>query len=116
MTREEAHTLLEVMAIELTGELADIERPVTERTRLLGKQLKAIDMAIEALQREEAEEKGHCHRIRPGNVEVVVRCKDCVRKREWLVDYTHDSDWFCTLHECAMNDDDFCSYGERREP
>ena len=78
--------------------------------------VEAIDMAIEALQREEAEEKGHCHRIRPGNVEVVVRCKDCVRKREWLVDYTHDSDWFCTLHECAMNDDDFCSYGERREP
>ena len=30
MTREEAHTLLEVMAIELTGELADIECPVTE--------------------------------------------------------------------------------------
>lgn len=25
----------------------------------------AIDMAIEALQREEAEEKGYCHRIRP---------------------------------------------------
>ena len=46
----------------------------------------------------------------------VVRCKDCVRKQEWLIDYTHDSDWFCTLHECAMNDDDFCSYGERREP
>lgn len=49
MTREEAHTLLEVMAIELTGELADIECPVTERTKLLGKQLEAIDMAIEAL-------------------------------------------------------------------
>lgn len=50
MKREEAHTLLEVMAIELTGELANSERPVTERTKLLGKQLKAIDMAIEALQ------------------------------------------------------------------
>lgn len=49
MTREEAHTLLEVMAIELTGELADSECPVT-KTKLLGKQLKAIDMAIEALQ------------------------------------------------------------------
>ena len=39
--------------------------------------LEAIDMAIEALQREEAEEKGYCHRIIPSNVEVVVRCKDC---------------------------------------
>ena len=27
--------------------------------------LEAIDMAIEALRREEAEEKGYCHRIRP---------------------------------------------------
>ena len=35
------------------------------------------DMAIEALHREEAEEKGYCHRIIPSNVEVVVRCKDC---------------------------------------
>lgn len=52
MTREEARTLLEVMAIELTGELANSERPVTERTKLLGKQLKAIDMAIEALSAE----------------------------------------------------------------
>ena len=52
MTREEAHTLLEVMAIELTGELANSERPVTEQTKLLGKQLKAIDMAIEALSAE----------------------------------------------------------------
>lgn len=33
----------------------------------------ALDMAIEALHREEAEEKGWCHRIRPKNVEVVVR-------------------------------------------
>ena len=48
------------------------------------------------------------------SAEPIVRCKDCVRKQEWLVDYTHDSDWFCTLHECAMNDDDFCSYGERK--
>lgn len=56
MKREEAHTLLEVMAIELTGELANSERPVTERTKLLGKQLKAIDMAIEALSAEQEDE------------------------------------------------------------
>lgn len=56
MKREEAHTLLEVMAIELTGELANSERPVTERTKLLDKQLKAIDMAIEALSAEQEDE------------------------------------------------------------
>lgn len=63
MTREEAHTLLEVMAIELTGELADIECPVTERTKLLGKQLEAIDMAIEALQEVQRHEETFewCH-------------------------------------------------------
>lgn len=60
MTRKEAHTLLEVMAIELTGELADIECPVTERTKLLGKQLEAIDMAIEALSADAVQgERGH---------------------------------------------------------
>ena len=30
-----------------------------------GRLLEALDMAIEALQREEAEEKGYCHRIKP---------------------------------------------------
>lgn len=30
-----------------------------------GRLLEAIDMAIEALQREEAEAKGYCHRIKP---------------------------------------------------
>lgn len=46
MTREEAHTLLEIMAINITGELATIENPV------LTKQLEAIDTAIVALQNE----------------------------------------------------------------
>ena len=49
MTREEAHTLLEVMAINITGELAGSGHIITDQTKLLAKQLKAIDMAIEAL-------------------------------------------------------------------
>lgn len=73
-----------------------------------GKEDEAIDMAIEALHREEAEEKGYCHRIRPSNVEVVVLCKDC----RW---------WNSETNGCKRNpsveawyETDFCKYGERQ--
>ena len=89
MKREEAHTLLEVMAIELTGELANSERPVTERTKLLGKQLKAIDMAIEALKID------------------LVRCKECrFFKREECRYYI--------AHGIRRKPNDFCSYGKHK--
>lgn len=66
----------------------------------------AIDMAIEALHREEAEEKGYCHRIIPKNVEVVVRCKDC----------RHRDLFSCPLeYNDFTKDEDFCSWGERQE-
>lgn len=65
----------------------------------------ALDMAIEALHREEAEEKGYCHRIRPRNVEVVVRCKDC-RHRDLFSCPLTDNDF--------QKDDDFCSWGEHK--
>lgn len=48
MTREEAGKLLNKWGVLLPSEAQD-----------------AVDMAIEALQREEAEEKGYCHRIMP---------------------------------------------------
>lgn len=48
MTREEAIQVL-----------TDIKRIRSDEIA------KAIDMAIEALHREEAEEKGYCHRIKP---------------------------------------------------
>lgn len=50
MTREEAIAILEV-----SKHMATSGRMYNQ----------AIDMAIEALQREEAEAKGYCHRIRP---------------------------------------------------
>ena len=50
MTREEAMAILEV-----SKHMATSGRMYNQ----------AIDMAIEALQREEAEEKGYCHRIKP---------------------------------------------------
>lgn len=48
MTREEAGKLLNKWGVLLPSEAQD-----------------AVDMAIEALRREEAEEKGYCHRIKP---------------------------------------------------
>lgn len=85
-----------------------------------GDLLEALDMAIEALRREEAEEKGWCHRIRPKNVEVVVRCKDCrfamVRTLEEMNKPIKPQpilcEWFCI----GVENNDYCSYGERREP
>ena len=73
----------------------------------------AIDMAIEALRREEAEEKGYCHRIRPKNVEVVVRCKDC---KHYIVEGITTRYGWCHEYKHSVDEDDYCSYGERREP
>lgn len=69
--------------------------------------IEALRMAIEALHREEAEEKGYCHRIIPSNVEVVVRCKDC-RHRS-------DGGW-CDVYIQPRMETDFCNHGERQEP
>ena len=67
-----------------------------------------LDMAIEALHREEAEANGWCHRIRPKDVEVVVRCKDCK--------YYYSTEIATASIMCShMHEDDFCNYGERRE-
>ena len=51
--------------------------------------IEAIDMAIEALQREEAEAKGYCHRIKPKEylsadaVPTVIRAKTFMRKEDF---------------------------------
>lgn len=90
----------------------------------------AIDMAIEALHREEAEAKGWCHRIRPkgemrepteeerasvkryidsisADVVAVVRCKDC----------RHHGMSACPMWEGSITDDYmWCYFGERVEP
>ena len=72
----------------------------------------ALNMAIEALHREEAEEKGYCHRIRPSNVEVVVRCKDC----RWHHTSRKSGRQICA-HQNGLvyaADNSFCSHAERR--
>ena len=53
MTREEAIKILKAIRV-----YECYPKSASEETK------EAIDMAIEALQREEAEEKGYCHRIR----------------------------------------------------
>lgn len=53
MTREEAMPVLKEISTTLKSWSGFTSYP------------QAIDMAIEALQREEAEEKGYCHRIKP---------------------------------------------------
>lgn len=43
----------------------------------------------------------------PGeDVEKVVRCKDCT---------IYNGHRYCTYFECTVFDDDFCSYGKRKE-
>lgn len=71
----------------------------------------AIDMAIEALQREEAEANGYCHRIRPKDVEVVVRCKDC---RWYSVKGKTTMYGWCDANWISVNETDYCSKGERQ--
>ena len=37
----------------------------------------------------------------------IVRCKEC---------YMCDEEMWCSFYDSIMESDDFCSYGERREP
>lgn len=74
----------------------------------------ALNMAIEALQREEAEENGWCHRIRPKNVEVVVRCKDCKWYKK-IVEKSKSGLCHYDIVARCLHDEDYCSHGERRE-
>lgn len=101
MTREEAITILK----DISWQMGSVKR---------WENIEAIDMAIEALHREEAEEKGYCHRIRPSNVEVVVRCKNC---KHWSGNGKMHNNHLCKRAQDQNIDywtrgDDFCSYGE----
>ena len=112
MNREEAILLLH--------DMKDTYDEIHENTNgdLGYEQMTALDMAIEALHREEAEEKGYCHRIMPSNVEVVVRCKDCRHSRVYQTDSKGTMQTYCVAFVMSrtVTDDDYCSWGERREP
>lgn len=45
----------------------------------------------------------------------VVRCKYCIHKG-WVQEPCHGrSIAYCHIHEICIREDDFCSYGERKE-
>ncbi len=44
----------------------------------------------------------------------IVRCKEC--KHRYRSGYRGDEYWVCDFMDAKIKDDDFCSYGERREP
>ena len=49
-------------------------------------------------------------------VEIPVRCKDCKYWERWATTCGVADKGYCNCHEVdAMEQDDFCSYGERRE-
>ena len=49
-------------------------------------------------------------KLERGEIAQVVRCKDCTH----INDQQYHSDR-CALHGWLVNEDDFCSYGERKE-
>lgn len=110
MTKKEAHTLLEIMATNITGELIGSGHLTTEQTKLLTKQLDAIDMAIEALQFVE-----HFDLLKEfQSLQEVVRCND----------YRYQVHCYQTVSHNKVHDGfkeywsepiEFCSRGERRE-
>lgn len=73
--------------------------------------LEAIDMAIEALSADTISRKDTVTLNSPISIQVtstqVVRCKDC-RHRDLFSCPLADNDF--------QKDEDFCSWGERREP
>ena len=80
----------------------------------------ALNIAIEALRREEAEEKGYCHRINyiPKPCEndncdcvEVVRCRDC---RWYSVKGKTTMYGWCDANWISVNETDYCSRGERQ--
>lgn len=93
MTREEAIKIIgcyDIGFYDLSGEKIPAEKLV-----------EAFDMAIEALQ------------DRPKDYVQIVRCKDCkfgVYEKGRGIYHIR-----CEILEFLFQDDDFCSYGERRE-
>ena len=111
MTRDEAIKILKAIRV-----YECYPKSASEETK------EAIDMAIEALQREEAEAKGYCHRIKPkeyfkiDDMVKVVRCKEC---KHWSGNEKMHNNHLCKRAQDQNIDywtrgDDFCSYGERK--
>ena len=51
----------------------------------------------------------------------VVRCKECMYFKKWIIDFMGDTDDTIELHSCSYNNygtnrDGYCNRGKRREP
>ena len=122
MTREEAILWMQVLKhskINWVGEQAEDEDIIA---RCEEAEQEAFDMAIEALsvanlkeEFESAEYEDYEHAtlvdIKEPLKVSVVRCKDCRFNK-------YPSNDLCLIKKAGIypDDDDFCSYGERREP
>ena len=107
MTREEAIFYIK----ELQKTYASMDKKVAE----------AVDMAIEALSQPIVAkhfdiQSGYiyCSPQIAENVKVVVRCKDCRYRNKTIVNKKGFE--ICEVSGMDKTDDDFCSFGERREP
>ena len=106
MTREEAIKMVQAHKFP---------RPMEEWQRLNNE---AIDMAIEALQTEyEDYEHATIVDIKEPLKVAVVRCKDCRHSRVYQTDSKGTMQTYCVafIMSRTVTDDDFCSWGERRE-
>lgn len=134
MTREEAIAELNVLHERLLNP-KDCENGCYSWED--GWYVEAIDMAIEALQEVQKHEETFewctdckeydkdnycCHRwskmIRNTVEELkeysgLVRCKDC---KHYIVEGITTQYGWCHEYKHSVNEDDYCSYGERREP
>lgn len=52
------------------------------------------------------------------DAEPVVRCKECMYFKKWIIDFTGDTIELnsCSYNNHGMNEDGYCSRGKRREP
>lgn len=91
MDRKEAINILAYNAINATGALGALP-PTARETKYLNEQIKALNMAIEALQEPE-----------------IVHCKDCKLRKleECAMQYECD----CGEQHSWENDNDYCSWG-----
>ena len=89
MDRKEAINILAYNAINATGKLGALP-PTARKARYLNEQIKALNMAIEALQEPE-----------------IVHCKDC---RHWDKEIM-----YCNHTGMQIEPDGYCVYGERKE-
>lgn len=59
----------------------------------------------------------NCHNFIPYDVVQVIRCKDCVRRKEIYERKGKSVDpkpaYYCMLNDCYVSSIDFCSHGKR---